>query len=57
MVNDSYKKKVSGLVAKAKEKGLVKTYSQFCKTEAGKKSALSKDEINYYTSVGKGETK
>ena len=57
MVNNLYKEKVSNLIAKAKEKGLVKTYSQFCKTETGKKNALSKDEVNYYTSASKGERK
>ena len=57
MVSNLYKTKMSNLIAKAQEKGLIKKYSQFCKTEVGKKSALSKDEVNYYTSRNKGETK
>jgi len=57
MVNNLYKVKVSALIEKAKAKGLVKNYSQFCKTEEAKKTALSKEEVNYYTSVSKGETK
>lgn len=56
MVNNLYKTRVATLISKAKEKGLVKTYSQFCKTEESQKSALSKKEVDYYTSVSKGET-
>lgn len=57
MVNNLYKSRVSALISKAKQKGLVKSYSQFCETKEGKETALSKDEINYYTSRSKGETK
>lgn len=57
MVNNLYKAKVADLIAKSKERGLIRTYSDFCKTEEGKKSSLTKDEIIYYTSKNKGETK
>ena len=57
MVNSLYKEKVSSLIAKAKERGAIKSYSQFCKTSDAKKTTLSKDEISYYTSKNKGETK
>lgn len=57
MVNNLYKQKVSAVIAKAKERGAIKSYSQFCKTDDAKKTALSKDEISYYTSRNKGETK
>lgn len=57
MVNNLYKTKVTALIAKAKQKGAIKSYSQFCETEEGKKTALSEDEIIYYTSRNKGETK
>ena len=57
MVDNLYKSKVSKLIEKAKKKGLVKKYSDFCETEEGKKLALSKDETIYYTSVKKGEAK
>lgn len=57
MVNNLYKSRVSALILKAKQKGLVKSYSQFCETKEGKETALSKDEVNYYTSRSKGETK
>lgn len=57
MVNSLYKNKVASLIAKSKEKGVIKTYSQFCKTKEGKESSLSKDEIIYYTSMNKGESK
>lgn len=51
MVNNFYKFRVTNLIVKAREKGLVKSYSQFCETECGKKKLLAKDEINYYTSI------
>ena len=57
MVNNLYKTKVSEVIEKAKKKGLIKKYSEFCETEEGKKSALTKEEIIYYTSRNKGETK
>lgn len=57
MVNNLYKNKVKELISKAKKKGLVKTYSDFCKTDEAKKTALSKDEIMYYTSGNEGATK
>lgn len=56
MVNSLYKAKITNLIAKAQKKGMIKTYSEFCKTDEGKKNTLSKDEIIYYTSK-KGETK
>ena len=50
MVSKSYKKRASDLVKKAKEKGLIKTYDEFCKTDIAKKTKLSEDEAKYYTS-------
>lgn len=50
MVSNLYKEKVSAIIAKAKEKGAVKSYSEFTKSKKGKENALSKDEIIYYTS-------
>lgn len=57
MVNNSIKSKAKELVAKAKEKGLIKTYDEFCKSTSSKKHALSSEEINYYTSRRKGDAK
>lgn len=57
MVNDSYKSRAKSIVSKAKEKGIIKSYSDFCKTEIAKKSTLSSKEINYYTSKKKGEAR
>ncbi len=57
MVNNLYKEKVTSLIAKAKERGAIKSYPQFCKTSNGKKTALSEEEIIYYTSKNKGEAK
>lgn len=53
MVSKSYKKRASDLVKKAKEKGLIKTYDEFCKTDIAKKTKLSEDEAKYYTSSKK----
>ena len=50
MVNVDYKKRAAELVKKAKEKGLITKYSDFCKTENSKKYALSEEEVIYYTS-------
>lgn len=50
-MKNSYKTKIDEVVEKTKRKGLIKTYSQFCKTEEGKKTELTEDEINYYTSL------
>lgn len=57
MVNNLYKTKVTALIEKAKKKGAIKSYSEFCNTKVGRDNALSKDEIMYYTSKNKGETK
>ena len=54
MVNADYRKRVSELVQKAKQKGLIKKYSDFCNTKKAKECALSKDEIIYYTSKAGG---
>lgn len=57
MVNNLYKNRVSKLIANAKEKGLIKKYEEFSESEEGKNLALSKEEVDYYTSKRKGETK
>lgn len=55
MVSADYKKRASELVKIAKQKGLVKKYSDFCKTKESKKYALSEEEVVYYTSKAEGE--
>lgn len=57
MVSNLYKEKVSSVIAEAKRRGLVKNYSDWCKTNEAKDYALTKDEIAYYTSKNKGESK
>ncbi len=57
MVNNLYKSKVTDLIAKAKKKGLVKKYSDFSETNEGKETALTEDEIIYYTSRNEGATR
>lgn len=57
MVDNLYKDKVAKMIAKAKKKGLVKTYAQFCETKSSKEYALTKEEAHYYISKNKGEIK
>lgn len=54
MVSVDYRKKSAALVKMAKEKGLIKKYSDFCNTTEAKKYALSEEEVIYYTSKAKG---
>lgn len=54
MVNEKYKSKVSDLIKLAKQKGLIKKYSDFCDTDEAEEYALSGDEVICYTSK-KGE--
>lgn len=51
------KSKISELTLKAKKKGLIKEYSEFCKSKEGKQSKLSDEEVIYYTSKNKKESK
>ena len=54
MVDSNYRKEASELLKKAQQKGLVKKYSDFCKTKDAKKFALSQEEVIYYTSKIEG---
>ena len=36
-------------------KNNIKTYSEFCKQKEAEKYALTEEEIEYYTSIGKEE--
>lgn len=55
MVNNSLKNRAKELVARAKAQGLTKTYNEFCKSVSSKNSALSSEDVNYYTSRRKGD--
>lgn len=57
MINDAYKARVSKLISHANEKGLIKTYSQFCDTHASSQMAVNEEETAYYTSANKKEMK
>lgn len=57
MVSNLYKEKVSSVVAEAKKRGLIKSYSDWCETKEAKDYALTKDETAYYISRKKGESK
>ena len=50
MENDLYKTKVKDLISKAREKGLIKQYSDYSKNEISKEMALSEEESKYYIS-------
>ena len=39
------------IINKEKEQGKIKTYSEFCKTKEAEETKLSKEEIEYYTSL------
>lgn len=55
MVDAEYRKKTSEMIKKAKEKGLVKKYSEFCDKDEAKEYALSEEEAIYYTTNQKEE--
>ena len=57
MVSEAYKQRAHNLVQKAKEKGLVKNYREFCKSDIAKRTALSEKEIAYYISKNEEERK
>lgn len=57
MVSNLYKEKVSSIIAEAKKRGLITKYSTWCKTKDAEDYALTKDEVTYYTSKNKGESK
>ena len=53
MVNNSYKTKVQGLIAKAKQKGKIIKYADYCKTGEANIHALNKKDVDYYISNNK----
>lgn len=57
MKNNFDKTRIAELINKTKTKGKIKTYSEFCETKQANKTALSEEEIIYYTSRNKGENK
>ena len=57
MDNNTYKKQIDELINTARNKGLIKTYSEFCETENSKLFALQEEEVLYYTSINKKNTK
>lgn len=57
MSSDIYKKKVKEIINKAKDKGLVKTYSEFCETEDASILYVAEEEELYYTSLNEANQK
>lgn len=51
MASDIYKKKIKEIINIAKDKNLVKTYSEFCETEDSNTFYVSEEETVYYTSL------
>lgn len=52
MVNN---KKIKKVIEQAKQKGALKSYEEFCETNESKKYSLTKEEVEYYTKLKKGE--
>lgn len=57
MASDIYKKKIKEIINIAKDKGLVKTYSEFCETEDSKNFCVSEEEAIYYTYLNEDNLK
>ena len=57
MITNSYKTKVSKLVEQAKEKGVVKTYSEFCENKISTQTAISEEEATYYSCTEQNKIK
>ena len=53
MVDDNYKSKVKEVIEKAKQKGKIKTYSEFCKTDLAEKTKVSEEETKYFINKSK----
>lgn len=47
--NMNYKEKAHKLVEISKQRGLIKNYCDWCKTEEAKEYAISEEEIRHYT--------
>lgn len=57
MASDVYKKRVKEIINKAKDKGLIKTYTEFCETEDAKSFCVTEEEAVYYTSLNEENIK
>ena len=57
MVSKDYNTRTKKLIKKAKEKGLVKSYKDFCNTKIAEETKLAEDEVAYYISEKKEEKK
>lgn len=53
MDSTDYQLKVSIIIEKAKSKGLIKTYSEFCNSNYSEEFAVNEEEEIYYTSLSK----
>lgn len=51
MVSNLYKEKVSAIIAKAKERGAIKSYSEFCKTNKGKEATITEQNNNQSNNI------
>lgn len=56
MVSKSYKSKAKKIIQQASDKKMIKSYSDFYKTNNAKDLSLKEDEINYYISQNKGDS-
>ena len=53
MVNKIDKKRAHDLFVEAKKKGLIKSYSEFCKSNVAKQYKLKEEDVAYYISNNK----
>lgn len=56
MINKDYKSRAKALVKKAKDKGLVRSYNDFCNTDFSKETMLCEEEVSYYIAKNKEES-
>ena len=57
MVSKEYRKKAHDLVKRSKEKGLITKYKDWCKTKEAQEYSMKEEEVAYYISKKKEETK
>ena len=57
MIDDAYRIKAKSIIAKAKEKGKIKTYAEFIKNEKAYENKLSEESTNYTALTGENNRK
>lgn len=55
MISEELRKEIRKLVEQAEEQGKITEYSDFSKTKLAEETALSKEEVAYYTTKHREE--